>query len=111
MKAHVYTAYGEQSVLYIGSTDSLPKRLGTHARKAPWWGQLVRIETTEYDSLPEARDAEVDRIRAMRPDFNIIHNVGLPTIGPVHLALGNDPTATVRERKAEAMRLLAKAVA
>lgn len=65
--------------LYIGVTHDQSGRFRTHRREKWWWGNVARIETTEYQTLAEAAAAEQAAIREHMP----VHNragITAPTI-------------------------------
>ena len=68
---YVYTLLASDgTVLYVGCTDSLGRRLGQHKYK-PWWPEVARVESDTYPSLEVGREMETQRIREMQPVHNI----------------------------------------
>lgn len=57
-------------VLYVGSTDNLPRRFLAHRRLAPWYSQCASVEWTEHQTAEAAHAEEYRQIRGLRPPFN-----------------------------------------
>jgi predicted GIY-YIG superfamily endonuclease len=64
----VYRLYdADGTPLYIGSTKSLASRLDGHRRTKPWWSEVERLETEQFASIDEMREAEQRRLKASTP--------------------------------------------
>lgn len=67
----VYTAYAEDgSVLYVGHTDDLSRRMHWHRSYSPWTLDCWTIETVEFPTVTEARAAELYVIAHFNPPWN-----------------------------------------
>jgi len=67
----VYRMFGiDRQLLYIGSTCLPRNRFRQHQQEQSWWPEVVKIETTSYDSMPAARLAEYQAILAEHPRYN-----------------------------------------
>lgn len=79
----VYTMYETSELvrvpLYVGYTHHLHARLGQHRRNQEWWPIVGAIVVESYLTQSTAQDAEHDRIRIMRPLFNIAGNQHTPS--------------------------------
>jgi predicted GIY-YIG superfamily endonuclease len=69
-----YDAAG--ALLYIGITNSIPRRLGEHDERKPWFANSVRATFEHHPSRAAALTAEKKAIKAERPKYNIVHNHG-----------------------------------
>lgn len=67
----VYVARtSDGSVLYVGVTKNLLKRLRQHARSSWWWGDATEIETVRESTIWAAVRREQHLIRLLRPLHN-----------------------------------------
>jgi len=69
-----YDATG--ALLYIGITNSIPRRLGEHDERKPWFAHSVRATFEHHPSRAAALTAEKKAIKKERPKYNIVHNHG-----------------------------------
>jgi hypothetical protein len=58
------------ALLYIGSTESLLKRLGIHSTRTSWWAEVADVKDVRYPTIFEARGAERQAIIAENPLYN-----------------------------------------
>lgn len=73
MNFHLYRLVGpSESLLYVGVSSKLTRRLRKH--RARFGGELVRWESTPFETLPEALRAETKAIRSESPHYNVAHN-------------------------------------
>lgn len=73
----VYWLYAEDdSLLYIGSTINVKRRMTQHKSIQPWWPQVavLKTKTEAYPTVEAARAAETRAIIAERPRHNDSHN-------------------------------------
>lgn len=66
-----------QRLLYIGSSKDWDKRRAQHRAQTWWWPVVQSVQLEHFDTLAEARAAEVTAIRAERPQMNRTHNRGV----------------------------------
>lgn len=72
----LYRIFGdEDSLLYIGISDSFGTRWKQHSKVQPWWGERRWMTVHFYDSRTEAEDAEREAIKAEKPRYNKAHTV------------------------------------
>ena len=75
----LYRLYdGTGDLIYIGRTCSIGARFDQHAKKQPWWHEVVdcRIELfPDYETLVKA---ERIAIKQEAPRYNVVHNKGWP---------------------------------
>jgi len=72
MSAYVYTLRtSDGTILYVGCTENIGRRLGVHASQ-PWWPEVSRIESDAYPTRDQGREAEAERIRLLQPVHNIM---------------------------------------
>lgn len=64
------------SLLYIGITDHVQRRLYQHAEDKPWFEDISAAEVAAFSNGTEARAAEAALIAALRPAHNVMHNRG-----------------------------------
>lgn len=77
MLTSLYRFYDATGVLlYIGITNSIPRRLGEHDERKPWFAESVRATFEHHPSRAAALAAEKKAIKAERPKYNIVHNHG-----------------------------------
>lgn len=69
-----YDATG--ALLYIGITNSIPRRLGEHDERKPWFTETAKVTFEHHPSRAAALTAEKKAIKAERPKHNIVHNHG-----------------------------------
>lgn len=71
----LYRHFDAEGVLiYVGITDSMPKRTDQHRRNSAWF-QFVADTTTEmFDTRTAASNAEREAIKTEGPVFNDTHN-------------------------------------
>jgi len=70
----LYRFFGaDDLLLYIGITNSVPRRFDQHGDK-PWWTQVERSTLEHYPSRREALAAEKAAIQAEKPVWNVCHN-------------------------------------
>lgn len=71
----LYRFYGAGgTLLYIGITNSLPRRLTQHNDKKPWWLGVSTVKVEHYPSREAVLEAEKRAIIAERPLYNEKHN-------------------------------------
>lgn len=71
----LYRFYGSGgTLLYIGVTGSLPRRLGQHNEDKNWWAGVARVEVEHYPSRTAVLEAEKRAIVAEKPLYNGTHN-------------------------------------
>lgn len=77
MHTSLYRFYDASGALiYIGISNSIPRRLGEHDDRKPWFAEAVRCTFEHYPSRARALAAEKKAIKAERPKYNILHNHG-----------------------------------
>lgn len=75
-EAVVYRAYdAEGSLLYVGRTASLAKRLYQHSREASWWREVARIDIDGPLCQVLAEKVERHQIMTLAPRHNKAWNV------------------------------------
>jgi len=73
----VYQIHGRfrfSRTLYIGETNSVPRRMSQHRRQKDWWPDDGRISWRQYPDRVSALAAEEAAIRRKQPVHNIKHN-------------------------------------
>lgn len=71
----LYRFYDASNVLlYIGITNSVPRRLDQHEDEKPWFLTVARVEVEHHPDRQAALDAEKNAIKAERPKYNVQHN-------------------------------------
>ncbi|GAA2351039.1 GIY-YIG nuclease family protein [Glycomyces rutgersensis] len=58
------------TLLYVGITDNLPRRMQNHIDQKPWWGRVTNISTEFFPNRDAVLSAERDAIRAEKPRYN-----------------------------------------
>lgn len=72
MSTVVYRASdAEGHLLYVGSSVNVDERLRYHSVYAPWWTSGLTIIISAFDTIAEARAAELVAIRDEHPTWNI----------------------------------------
>lgn len=70
---NVYTLMDAKGYpLYVGVTGN-DMRLVKHSSDKPWWNEVRSFHIQKYDSIEEARVAEIDAIHNLNPRYNKIH--------------------------------------
>jgi GIY-YIG catalytic domain. len=71
----LYRFYGAGgTLLYIGITNEIPRRLKDHSRNKPWWLGVTNIKVEHYPNRQSVLEAERRAIIAERPLYNDQHN-------------------------------------
>jgi predicted GIY-YIG superfamily endonuclease len=77
---HVYRVYAaDDTLLYVGCTAHVVKRMSAHAHKSAWWPLAARITYTTHPTLAAGRGAESKAIRTEHPICNI-HERAVPPL-------------------------------
>jgi predicted GIY-YIG superfamily endonuclease len=61
-------------LLYIGISNSVPRRFDQHEDTKPWYTQVRDVKVEHYPSRPAALAAEEKAIKTECPKYNIQHN-------------------------------------
>jgi predicted GIY-YIG superfamily endonuclease len=70
----VYRLFDSGStLLYIGSTGNVERRLQQHSADQPWWPRVTRVELEHFANRSDALDAEGRAIFHEKPRFNKKH--------------------------------------
>ena len=73
----LYRFYGAGgTLLYIGITNALPRRLGQHHDDKPWWLGVAEVKVEHYPNRKAVLAAEKQAIIAEKPLYNDKHNGG-----------------------------------
>lgn len=64
------------TLLYVGITNHLPRRLGQHGEDKPWFAQASTVTVEHYPDRAAALTAETAAITGERPVYNVHHNQG-----------------------------------
>ncbi len=68
----VYRFWGhDESLLYVGYTSALLRRLAGHVSASPWWPEVANARYVEFTDELSARRAERDAIEQELPKYNI----------------------------------------
>jgi excinuclease UvrABC nuclease subunit len=74
----VYRVYDEwDRLIYVGSTKQIAKRLVGHRYMSWWSGLTARVDVEHFDTMDEARAAEMEAIRTEDPAYNVFRPDGL----------------------------------
>lgn len=85
----LYRFYGAgDELLYIGITNSIPRRLDQHSDSKPWYTEARRITVEHHPTRGDALAAEMAAIKAERPKYNIQHNRGRDRTPTTHKGSG-----------------------
>lgn len=75
MTTYVYLAYAEDNtLLYVGHTRDVRKRMACHRATAEWPHDVARIAVEEYPTAEEARWVERTYIADLEPLHNVRGN-------------------------------------
>lgn len=64
------------TLLYIGISHTIPRRLDQHQDTKPWYHEVARITVEHHPDRAAALGFEERAIKAERPKYNIVHNRG-----------------------------------
>lgn len=67
--AYDYTNKG--TLLYVGATKNLKRRLSEHRVSSAWFDEMVDIEVVEFDNVDDAADLEINSIQTLQPKYNV----------------------------------------
>lgn len=85
----LYRFYGRKNLLlYIGITNNMIRRFGTHGEQKSWHPDVVRVEVEHYPSRQHALSAEAAAIAAEAPIYNVQHNQGRGRVDPAQTRSG-----------------------
>lgn len=71
----IYDGPKGKRLLYVGVTNSLPRRMSQHLRDKEWFPDDGRITFEMYDDRTSVLAAEEAAIRKERPLYNVQHNI------------------------------------
>lgn len=73
----VYRSYDvDEYLIYVGITSRGYARSNEHAATSAWWPHVALQRIDHYASRREAEAVEAALIRAYRPPYNVVHNIG-----------------------------------
>ena len=71
-KFTVYRLYAcDGSLLYVGCTIDLGKRITTHRGRKPWFDEVASITVRHYPDKESALQAETEAIDVEKPRYNL----------------------------------------
>lgn len=71
----VYRCFNaEGGLLYVGISRRAATRITQHSKTKAWWQDCVDIKFTDYPTREAAAQAEIEAIKAERPQHNVLHN-------------------------------------
>jgi len=73
----VYRLYSDETLIYVGVTNSLKTRFAWHAKHSSWWPQVTRKTVVWYGERYKALDAEAIAIRDEHPGHNAVDPIAL----------------------------------
>lgn len=86
----LYRCYGlDGTLMYIGQTENLRRRIKEHRCKSPWWSAVEHITVQFYRSHTVLRQDELRAITIEEPHFNK-HGKGRNAVLAVALSDGRD---------------------
>lgn len=59
------------ALLYVGITNSIPRRFAVHSSEKPWWPEVVDCRIAFYPDRASLARAEEDAIRYEKPRYNV----------------------------------------
>jgi predicted GIY-YIG superfamily endonuclease len=62
----------DDSLLYVGISSRLGRRLDEHAEVKPWWPQVASVTLERFPDRVSATVAEGAAIRSERPEHNVV---------------------------------------
>lgn len=74
MTTILYRYWQGDHLLYVGITDHPEARRASHRKNAAWWSRHDRYAVERYATRADARAAELNAIRAERPECNVESN-------------------------------------
>ena len=72
----LYRIYAGESLLYVGMTTDIGRRLEQHVADKPWWAEATEIRLEHLSSADALSAAERAAIQTERPLHNIRMNQG-----------------------------------
>ena len=74
----LYRTYAKHgALLYIGQSNSWPRRMKEHSRHSDWFESVARVEIESYVTKDQLDEAERAAITEEKPIHNIVHNGNL----------------------------------
>jgi predicted GIY-YIG superfamily endonuclease len=72
---HVLYRFFDQSdrLLYVGITNNLWRRIGSHSEVQPWWSDVTSATMEHYPNRETLAEAERLAIKSERPKHNVTH--------------------------------------
>lgn len=71
----VYVCYDrDRTVIYVGMTNDLLRRMGQHLAGSPWWADVRRVDVEHYSTREGAALRESLLIQALDPWANVAGN-------------------------------------
>lgn len=75
-----YVLWGEgDRCLYVGFTEHIGQRLTNHGNQKAWWGDVVRMDINNHESIEVARRQEGRLIKNLNPEHNVIREYVAPS--------------------------------
>ena len=75
-----YVLWGEgDRCLYVGFTEHIGQRLTNHGNQKAWWGDVVRMDINNHESIEVARRQEGRLIKGLNPEHNVIREYVAPS--------------------------------
>ena len=62
------------TLVYVGCTGNVPKRLDLHRSATPWWDDVATVTVQHFPNRRSALDAEAQAIRSESPRYNRYYN-------------------------------------
>lgn len=73
----LYRTYSKDgTLLYIGQSNSWPRRFMEHRTKSPWFQDAVKVEIQSYLTKRDLDEAERQAVEKEKPAHNVIFNNG-----------------------------------
>lgn len=77
----LYRTYSKDgTLLYIGQSNSWPRRFMEHRTKSPWFQDAVKVEIQSYLNKQGLDEAERQAVKKERPAHNVVYNNGNQSI-------------------------------
>lgn len=74
MRPKVYRYFSNETLLYIGASESIDARLARHKHHKKWFDTVTKITIESFHSVRAALDAEKAAIVNEKPLHNIMYN-------------------------------------
>lgn len=89
----LYRTYSKDgTLLYVGQSNSWPRRFIKHRTQSAWFPFTTRVEIESFPTKQQLDEAEIFAIKNEKPSYNVQHNTGNKSNIPANADGWGDPS-------------------